>query len=46
MIGCRWYNNMNPLDGSITNAKIITGVFTARDAQQGFYGEDAKEVEV
>ena len=46
MIGCYWYDNGYPLDGSITNAKIITGEFTARDAQQVFYGEDAKEVEV
>ena len=46
MIGCSWYFNGYPLDGSVTNAKVITGVFTARDAQQVFYGEDAKEVEV
>ena len=46
MIGCSCYKNYNPLDGSITNAKVITGEFTTRDAQQMFYGEDAKEVEV
>jgi len=45
-IGCRWYKNSCPLDGSVTNAKIITGDFTTGDAQQVFYGEDAKEVEV
>ena len=45
MIGCSCYNNY-PLDGSVTNAKVITGEFTTRDAQQVFYGEDAKEVEV
>ena len=45
-IGCYWYDNSYPLDGSVTNAKVITGEFTARDAQQVFYGEDVKEVEV
>ena len=35
-IGCSCYNSY-PLDGSITNAKVITGEFTTGDAQQVFY---------
>ena len=44
-MACSCYNDY-PLDGSVTNAKVITGEFTTIDTQQVFYGEDAKEVEV